>query len=89
MIKEETKTSLSDQKNPKEFIAELDKIPPRKQAPLKPRNKQSLSEYLGEYAKNFDTDLDALWQKCGHDNNGLLDKAGCKEFVNEVMKHTA
>jgi len=40
---------------------------------------------LGDYAKNFNTDLDVLWNQADVDNNGMLDRVECKNFMDQVV----
>ena len=56
------------------------------EARLKNRNHQPLSNYLGDYIKYFKKDIDFIWHQFDYDRNGMLDKAECKDFLDELKK---
>lgn len=42
---------------------------------------------MGPYQANFKRDLDDMWIQFDYDNNGILDRKECKDFINELARH--
>jgi hypothetical protein len=39
---------------------------------------------LGDYTKNITGDVDDMWDRADADGSGVMDKAECKVFIDEV-----
>ena len=54
-----------------------------------PSPRVNLHEHLSDYAKNFNTDLDVLWNQADVDNNGMLDRVECKNFMDQLVRFSS
>jgi len=44
---------------------------------------------LGDYSENFKIDIDKFWTNVDYDQNGLLDKKECREFMKQLARCAA
>lgn len=58
----------------------------KRRVEIKNKEYRTLSSYLQEYARYFSMDLDELWNQVDTDQNGLLDKKECKNFLSQLQK---
>lgn len=63
------------------------KLKPSTPGSTKSKTKKSLAHLLKAYVNNFSIDLDAEWEKCDKDNNGVLMKDEAKYFLDSICKH--